>query len=154
MEKGVLMDAADASIASDGNISKDDFLFADGTLHQTGCGAEIGVHLEDGFDPLVKARLTQVVKNLRGDWIAHVATHWGDIHPIGVHAVGDFDKRIAAALSEGFLCFSQFLCCFELFLLESEKLGIVTEESVLRLEKFIIEFCNNRCNLVEVPYRQ
>ena len=126
----------------------------DGTLHQTGCSAEIGVHLEDGFDPLIKARLAQVVKNLRGDWIAHIATHWGDIHPICEHAVGDLDKRVVSSLRDGFLCFSQFLCNFELFLLESEKLGVVPEESVLRLEKFIIEFRNNRRNLIEAPYCQ
>ena len=132
---------------------KENSVLADGAIHEIS-RPHISMHSENSLDPSIEARLTDVVKNLRGKWVEHIAAYWGDIHPICESSVGDFDKRISTTIRQGFLCFSQFLCCLELFLLDSKKFGIVTEERVLRLEKFIIEFRNNRRNLIEAPYCQ
>lgn len=107
--------------------------------------------LQHRLDPLIEAKLAKVVHGLRTNWIAHIAGFWGDIHPIDKSAISDLDKRVATALREGFFHFSQLLCGFELLLLKSKELGVVPEESVLGLEKLVVELGNNRSNFVKVP---
>lgn len=114
-------------------------------------GAKSGFQLQNGFDPLVEARLTDVVNRLRGAWLAHIAGIWGDIHTINVSASGDLEKRVATVLRQGFFHFSQLLCGLELLLLDRQKFGVVTEESVLGIEKLIVELGDDRSNLVEIP---
>lgn len=109
-----------------------------------------GVSLEHRLDPLIEARLADVVRRLRATWINHISGFWGDIHPIHKDAVSNIDQRVATALRQGFFQFSQLLCGLELLLLQSKQLGVVTEQSVLSLEQLLVELGNNRCHLVEV----
>lgn len=92
---------------------------------------------EHGFDPFVEARLTDVVHRLRRSWLAGPALLWGDVHPIRELARGDLEKRVATALASGFFQFSQFLAGFEVLALELQKSGVVSEKSLLGLEKLL-----------------
>ena len=71
--------------------------------------------VEHHLDPLVQARLAEVVHRLRRAWIDGPALQWGLIYPIRELASADFDKRIAGALVQGFFQFSQFLAGFPPF---------------------------------------
>ena len=96
------------------------------------------VELEHHFSPVVQARLTHVVGALRGAWLAGPAQLWGQIHPIREAAGTELDQRVAVALRQNFFCFGQFLCGVEQLLLQAEKLGVVSEQSVLGLEKLCV----------------
>lgn len=95
--------------------------------------------VEHHLDPLVQARLAEVVHRLRRAWIDGPALQWGLIYPIRELARADFDKRIAGALVQGFFQFSQFLAGFEVLVLELEHRGVVREQSVLGLEKLLVD---------------
>lgn len=103
------------------------------------------------LDSLVEAGLADVVKRLRASWIAGPALLWGDVHPIREVSRGEFDQRVAATLVDGFLNFSQFLAGFEVLILELEKRGVVTEQSLLGLEKRVVHGGNFFGHKVEVP---
>jgi len=91
--------------------------------------------LKDDFDPLVEARLTNVVERLRADWIANIAGHWTEVHTVNEIAVGDLEKRITSLLRESFFNYSQLLAGFEVLLLQIRHLRLVREKSLLGLEK-------------------
>lgn len=105
-------------------------------------GADGGVlpDLEHALvSPHIQARLAQVVRRLRGSWLAGPALLWHDIHPIGEDAATEVDERIARALVDGFFEFSQFLAGFEVLLLELEHFGVVSEECLLGVEQHIVQ---------------
>lgn len=108
------------------------------------------VSSQNCFNPLIEARLADVVHWLRSGWVLHIAPAWGDIHPIHEDARREFEKRVATALREGFFHFSQLLCGFELLLLKSKELGVVPEESVLGLEQLVVQLSDDRRGLVEI----
>lgn len=90
------------------------------------------------FRGAVQARLTDVVLRLRGAWKSGPALVWGDIHTVDEDALGDFEKRIALTLREGFFNFSQLLCGLEVLLLELHETGIVNEQTLLGVEKLVV----------------
>lgn len=110
--------------------------------------------VQHSLDPLIEARLTDIVLRLRSAWVGGVAHFWGEIHPIRMEPIGDAEKRIAATLCQGFFEFSQFLAAFEVFLLQAHQLGVVSEQAVLGLEKLVVDLRHSRCNLVEVSDTQ
>ena len=78
--------------------------------------------LQDRFDPLVEARLAQIVLNFQpvrqilGDRLySLVEAHYKS-------SVGDLDKRVAAAIRKFLLRSDQFVCEIEVLLLESKEL--------------------------------
>ena len=89
------------------------------------------------LDPLIEARLTEIVQRLRRTWIYGPAGLWTDIHAVREASVADIDKRVTTTLARGFLQFSQFLAGFEVLVLELEKSGVVSEQSLLGLEQFL-----------------
>lgn len=92
---------------------------------------------EHRFDPLVEARLTEVVQRLRASWLAGPALLWGDVHAIREMPISNVDKRVATTLASGFLQFSQFLAGFEVLTLELKKSGVVSEQSLLCMEQLL-----------------
>jgi hypothetical protein len=120
-------------------------LGAEQAVGKASCVFDDGAH-EHSLDPLVKALLTNVVRRLRGSWLTGPALLWGDIHPVRKVVTGEFDKRIATTLVQGFAQFSEFLAGFEMLVLELEQRGVVTEQRILGLEKRIVEggclFCD------------
>ena len=106
--------------------------------------------LQHRLDPLLEARLTNVVHRLRAAWLADVAKLWGDIHPIYEDAVGDFDQRVSLTLRDGFFYFSQFLAGFEVLVLEIQQHRVMREQTLLSLEKLLIDLRNSNGNLVEI----
>lgn len=86
----------------------------------------------------VEALLTDVVIRLRESWVAGPAKCWGGIHPISELAVTDGDKRVAAALCEGFFQFSQFLCGLEFLLLQRVQGTAEFEQTLLGVEKLFV----------------
>lgn len=97
------------------------------------------VALQHHLSPIVEALLTNVVKRLRASWLAGPALLWGDIHPISIVAPGEADQRVAVALRESFFQFSSLLAGFEILVLELEKTGVVSEQSILHLEQRFVE---------------
>ena len=95
-----------------------------------------------------------MVLNLRASWIAGPAMHWLDVCAVGERAGSNFDKRIAATLRDGFFCFSQLLCGLEVLLLQSQQLGVVPEESLLGVEKLVVQLGNDRRDLIEIANAQ
>ena len=93
--------------------------------------------LEHGLDPLVEARLADVVQRLRACWIAGPARLWTDIHSIREMPAGEFDKRVATTFASGFFQFSQFLAGFEVLVLELQKSGVVSKKTLLSLEQLL-----------------
>ena len=115
-----------------------------------GLGAPDGAGLEYRLSALVEARLAEVVQGLRADWIAGGARRWGELYPIRELVLTEVDQRVAGALVQGFLQFSQFLAGFEVFLLELKELGVVREQTILSLEKLLVEPRYRFCDQVEV----
>lgn len=93
--------------------------------------------LQHRLDPLVEARLTDVVHRLRKTWIGGPADLWTDIHTVREASVSDVDKRVTTTLARGFFQFSQFLAGFEVLALELKESGIVCEQSLLGLEQLL-----------------
>lgn len=93
--------------------------------------------LKHGLDPLVEARLADVVQRLRACWIAGPAGLWADVHSIREMSAGEFDKRVTTTLASGFFQFSQFLAGFEVIVLELQKSGVVSEKTLLGLEQLL-----------------
>ena len=108
--------------------------------------------LERRLDPLVEARLAEVVQRLRASWLAGPALLWGEIYPIRDVARDEFDKRVATTLVTGFFQFSQFLAGFEVLVLHLEHRGVVSEQSLLGLQKLIVDPSNPLGNQIEVPH--
>ncbi len=86
----------------------------------------------------VKALLTDVVIRLRGAWVAGPAKCWGGIYPISQLAVTDLDKRVAAALCEGFSNFSEFLCGMEVLMLQRVDGSAEFEKTLLGIEQLFV----------------
>jgi len=97
-------------------------------------------NMKNAFDPLIKARLTDIVQRLRGT--DGMGAFWGEIHPIRMELVGQTEKRVATSLCESFFAFSQFLCCVEVFLLECDQLCTQGEEGLLSLEQKLLNLEN------------
>lgn len=93
--------------------------------------------LEHRLDPLVEARLADVVQRLRACWIAGPAGFWTDVHSIREMSAGEFDKRVTTTLASGFFQFSQLLAGFEVIVLELQKSGVVSEKTLLSLEQLL-----------------
>ena len=98
------------------------------------------VALQDDLSPAVEALLANVVRRLRAAWIGGPAALWPDIQPIGPLARTDLDKRVAAALREGFDGFSQLLCHLQVLLLQDEQIPTEREKTLLSIEKLVVEF--------------
>lgn len=98
----------------------------------------------------VEALLTDVVLRLRANWIAHMGASWPSICAINELASTEIEKRVASLLRESFADFGQLLCGFEVFLLEQQKLSVVSKEAVLGLEQLGIQITDDRCDLVEL----
>ena len=106
---------------------------------------------EHRFDPFTKTWLTQVVMGLSG--IKRLAA--GEVFALleGQHKdpVTDLDQRVATALRQLLLQLSQAVCHAEILLLEGMELGVVSEETILRLEQKLIDCRHFGCDLVKVP---
>jgi len=119
-------------------------------LHETGSAGvacppagtvESVVALKDDqgrFSRPVEALLTDVVIDLRKSWIAGPAGCWTRIYSIRDIASTDLDKRVSAALYEGFFHFSQFLGCLEVLLLQCEQGSAKFEETLLGVEQHFV----------------
>lgn len=115
--------------------------FADRAAEKMSGSHDVIQH-EDDLSPAVKARLTEVVRDLRGAWLDGPALHWEHIHAIDPMTHTGLDKRVTASLRDGFLCFSQFLAGLEQLLLDCEQLGADRCERFLRLEKLVVHFAD------------
>ena len=127
-------------------------LLAEWTLKADG-PAEV-VFLQNRLDALGEAWLADVVVRLRdmsriagGELYLRVdAKHKGPI--------GNLDQRVATAIRKFLLQFSQSVCHAEVLLLESLELGVVSEETVLRLEQLVVDRRNRGGEGIEVAQRQ
>jgi hypothetical protein len=127
---------------SSGNQASVEARFANSTT-KIGCGAAALddpriFQSENDLSPVVKARLTDVVRGLRASWIAGPASFWGDIYTINPMSVTGLDQRVTSPLRDSFLCFSQFLAGLEQLLLDCDQLGAEREERFLSLEKLVV----------------
>lgn len=61
--------------------------------------------LKHAFDPLIEAKLADVVHRLRASQVAGLAILWGDVQSISESANSDLDKHVAVALHKRFLVF-------------------------------------------------
>lgn len=145
MSSGHPTAAATTSAAMDGGSAFD---VADDLTH--GALGNVFADVEYRLDPLIEARLTDIVLRLRSSWIAGPAQLWGDIYPIRMELLGDGEKRIATALFQGFFQFSQLLAGLEVLLLQSQQLGVVRKEALLGLEQLIVDLADGNGDLVEV----
>lgn len=124
----------------------------DRTLPATDDVSVMGVESQHGLSAgaSVEARLAEVVHRLCSLWFAGPAAVWSDIHPISEVACIDLEKRIAVALKGGFFHFSQFLCGLEMLLLKSKHGGLELEQSILGIEKLVVDLADCRRELVEI----
>lgn len=127
-----------------------EFGFADGAKQMP---ARMEAEDKDDFSPCVKAALAEIVLRLRGEWIDGPAKSWGAIHPIRELPLSDLEQRVVGALVQGFGGFSKLLCQLEMIILESQKLGVVREQSVLSLEKLVVHSVHFRDEDAHVPQR-
>lgn len=116
--------------------------------------AELALAPEHGFDPLVEAKLAQVVQRLRAAWLAGPALLWDDIHPIHKVARSELEKRIAGTLAGGFAQFSQLLCGFEVLLLQLQQLRVVREQTLLGIEQLGVQLGDGVGHQVEIAHAQ
>lgn len=107
-------------------------------------------HLQDRLAPLVEARLAEVVQRLRSAWLAGPALLWDDVRSVDELTGTDLEKRVARLLGQGFFQFSQFLAGFEVLLLQLHQLRVVREETVLGLEKLIVDLGDSTGSLVVI----
>ena len=99
----------------------------------------------------IETILTDIALLLRNSWRAGPATHWGLIYSIRDLAVEDIDKRVAAAVCEAFRNFSQFLCCFEILMLQRVKGTAEFEKTLLGMEQLFVHGHNYFRDLGLVP---
>lgn len=97
--------------------------------------------------PDVQARLTEVVLRLRMDWTAGPGQCWPLIYPVRDMPGSEFDHRVSRALREGVFCFSQFLGCLEVLLLQREQGSREAEETLLGVEQRLVELGHLRREL-------
>ena len=100
----------------------------------------------------VEALLTDVVLRLRQSWINGPAKCWSGVHPISELAISEGEKRVSAALCEGFSQFSQFLCGLEVLLLQRANGSAEFEETLLGVEKLFVHGPNYFRRLGVVPH--
>lgn len=99
----------------------------------------------------IEALLADVVIRLRSSWVAGPAKCWAGIHPISELASTELDKRVATALCEGFSQFSQFLCGFEVLMLQRVNGSREFEETLLGIEQLFVHGPNYFHRLGLVP---
>lgn len=108
--------------------------------------------LQDGLDPAVIARLTDVMLGLRRQWLASCAESWGGICAISESPGADLEERIATTVRFGFSQFSQFLTGIEVLALQLHELAGVREETLLGLEQKVIGLDELRALFRSVPH--
>lgn len=101
-------------------------------------GAEPALEDDLRLSWAIKALLTDVVIRLRESWIAGPAKCWGGIYPISELASTELDKRVAAAVCEGFSNFSQFLCGLEVLMLQRVDGSAEFEQTLLGIEQLFV----------------
>lgn len=100
----------------------------------------------------IETLLTDVVLRLRQSWISGPAKCWGGVYPISELAISEGEKRVSAALCEGFSQFSQFLCGLEVLLLQRANGSAEFEEALLGIEKLFVHGPNYFRRLGVVPH--
>lgn len=103
-----------------------------------------------GLRRTIETRLADVVRRLRRDWSAGCGGCWLEICAIHTDSLSDLEKRIATTLRQGFFEFGQLLCGFEVLLLQGKHTRLELEQTVLRLEKLVVDLTNNRSELIEI----
>ncbi len=111
--------------------------------------SERAIFYKHCFDPLAEASLANVVLRLRRGWIESCAPLWGEIHPKDKNVGGELEKHIATLLREGFSTFSQFLAGFELLIKNLHELALVSDQTVLGIEKLLVDLADCHGEVVE-----
>ncbi len=105
-------------------------------------GLGTGGKLQDDFGiqrRAVETLLTDIVLRLRELWRAGPARCWGSVFTIRELAVEDTDKRIAAAVYEGFVQFSNFLGGLEVLLTQHVKGSADFTRMLRNAEQFVMQ---------------
>lgn len=118
-----------------GSVVKD-LALADGTNHTVVDSHDCAAAKNDGF-PTDEAGLADVVSSLIDAWSSGPGLAMGGITAQRKFSAGEFDQRVLAALIEGCLQFQIFLLQLGQIRLELQKSGVVSEQSLLRLEQLL-----------------
>ena len=111
------------------------------------------VLLQHAFDPLVHARLADVVERL-APIRTLVAEVYGNIASKNKSSIRNLEQRVTTPVCQLLLQLSQAICQIEIVLLEGMQLGVVREQTVLCLEQLVVDLAHNRSHLTEVPKAQ
>lgn len=129
---------------------KDKSLVADAAFQPSGRAHVFG-GLERSFEPLaLEAGLTEVLGRIERNWADFSARHGGSIALIRTIAAADLDQRVFAPVVESLLEFSKLLQIIKVLLLQNQELGIVGEETVLRLQKLVLDLTYDCGQVIEV----
>ena len=106
--------------------------------------------LQDGFDPAIEAALTDVMHGLGRRLIPELARAHSAVYLIRERYRSDLDKRISLALLDGLFGFSQLLTCLDVLALQLELDNVQSEQTLLRLEKFVADLSHSCGDLGKV----
>lgn len=113
-----------------------DLALADGANEAVVGSHDAAAAKNDGL-PAAEAGLADVVRRLIDAWNTGPGLLVGGIAAQRKFSTGEFDQRVFAALIEGSLQFQIFLLQLGQVRLELQKTGVVSEQSLLRLEQLL-----------------
>lgn len=140
---------------SDSSLGASPDGFAGGARQVVGTAhAESALQHNLGLSWPVEALLTDVVIWMCESRLAVPAEWGGGIHSVSKLSRTDLDKRISTTLCEVFFQFSQFLCGFEILMLQRVNGSPEFEKPLLSIKQLFIHGANYFHRLGLVPNRQ
>lgn len=130
---------AEVTVSGAASLVKD-LTLADGANHTVVDSHDGAAAKNDGF-PSDEAGLADVVSSLIDAWCSGPGLAMGGIAAQRKFSTGELDQRVLAALIEGCLQFQIFFLQLGQIRLELQKSGVVSEQSLLSLEKLVHQGC-------------
>jgi hypothetical protein len=113
------------------------------------CPVESGA-LKDHLDATIKAALAHVVLWLRRDWVPVMTDTLNGLGTVDERTFRYLEQRVTPALCDEFLYCTQLLAQLEVLLLQLTHVSVVSEQSILSLEKLLIHLRNRSGDHIEV----
>lgn len=94
---------------------------------------------EHHLSPAAEAALAHAMAGFCGAWRDGPAKTWGLVHSQRKVAGTEFDQRVSRALVQCFFQANNLVCALEMLRLELQECGVVSEQSILRVEQLLHE---------------
>lgn len=107
--------------------------------------------LENGLDPLVVAGLAEIVRRCDRFVFDTIFPSLSALIAVNEVAGAQIDKRVTTAVFKGLTQTGHLFTIFDHVALQLKQLGVVEEETLLRLEQLVVDLADRSRVGVEVP---